>query len=156
MTASDSFLKPRPTSSSSGEAPPAPLSGIVPTSRGEPTPLERCENFLAPGARFEGTLVVNESVRLEGSFSGEIQTNGTLQIAKGAHVKAKVQAAFIVIAGAFEGQIESRERVDLLPTGQVRGDLRTKRLVVEDGAKFDGNLEMAGDSTTPPSRSSRG
>jgi cytoskeletal protein CcmA (bactofilin family) len=109
---------------------------------GVPTPPERCQNFLAAGARFEGTLTVEDSIRLEGTFSGKINTSGTLQITSGAQVQADVRASYVVIAGNFEGQVDSEQRVDLLPPGRIRADLRTRRLVVEDGAQFDGKIEM--------------
>ena len=114
---------------------------------GGPTPPERCQNFLAAGARFDGTLIVEDSVRLEGHFTGDIQTRGTLQVSQGARVEASVHASYVVIAGAFKGQIDSRERVDLLPAGRVKGDLRTRRLVVEDGAQFDGKIQMGAEET---------
>ena len=119
----------------------APTGGAP--AGGTPTPPERCQNFLASGARFDGTLVVEDSIRLEGSFTGQIQTAGTLQITSGADVRAEIQASYVVIAGSFEGQIDSNERIDLLPPGRIRADLRTRRLVVEDGAQFDGKIEMA-------------
>ena len=112
------------------------------STAGTPTPAERCQNFLAPGARFDGTLVVEDSIRVEGTFTGQIQTGGTLQITSGANVQADIQASYVVIAGSFEGQIESDQRVDLLPPGRISADLRTRRLVVEDGAQFDGKIEM--------------
>lgn len=114
----------------------------APISSGAPTPPERCQNFLAAGARFEGTLVVEDSVRLEGSFSGQIQTSGTLQIMSGADVQGDINAAYVVIAGSFEGKIDSQQRIDLLPPGRIHADVRTRRLVVEDGAQFDGKIEM--------------
>jgi len=119
-------------------------------SAGSPTPPERCQNFLAPGARFDGTLIVEDSIRVEGSFTGQIQTGGTLQITSGAQVRADIHAAFVVIAGSFEGQIDSDQRIDLLPPGRIRADLRTRRLVVEDGAEFDGKIEMNPSSASAP------
>jgi cytoskeletal protein CcmA (bactofilin family) len=132
------FLRDRPARSTD--------NGSITT--GVPTPPERCQNFLAAGARFEGTLEVEDSIRLEGTFSGKIQTQGTLQITSGAQVRADIHAAYVVIAGSFEGQIDSEQRVDLLPPGRIQADLRTRRLVVEDGAQFDGKIEMQ-----PPARS---
>jgi cytoskeletal protein CcmA (bactofilin family) len=111
-------------------------------SAGVPTPPERCQNFLAPGARFDGTLVVEDSIRVEGTFTGQIQTGGTLQITSGASVQGDIEAVYVVIAGEFEGQIDSKQRVDLLPPGRIKADLRTRRLVVEDGAQFEGKIEM--------------
>jgi cytoskeletal protein CcmA (bactofilin family) len=122
------------------ESAPSPSTGGSPS--GSPTPAERCQNFLAPGARFEGTLTVDDSIRVEGTFSGQIQTGGTLQITSGAQVRADIHASYVVIAGSFEGQIDSDQRIDLLPPGRIRADLRTRRLVVEDGAEFDGKIEM--------------
>jgi cytoskeletal protein CcmA (bactofilin family) len=113
------------------------------TSRqSSPTPAEQCENSLGAGASFTGTLVVQDGVRLEGKFEGDIQTKGTLQITNGAQVHAKIQAGFAVIAGTFQGEIRCEQRLDLLSTGRVEAEISTQRLTAEEGAQLNGRVHM--------------
>ena len=116
-------------------------------SRSGPTPPDKCENVLASGARWDGTLTVDSSVRIDGVFSGQIISNSTVHVAEGAQVDAKIQAAFIAISGNFRGELHCEQRTDLLPRGRVRGDVITKVLVVQEGAVFDGHVQMTASAT---------
>ena len=109
-----------------------------------PTPPEKCTNVVAAGAKWKGSLTVDDSVRVEGTFSGEIQTKATVHIVEGAQVDAKVRAAFVVVAGSFQGEIRCEQRVDLTPRSRVTGEIYTKALSVQEGAKLDGRVQMTG------------
>ena len=61
----------------------------------------------------------------------------------GAEVDAKVRAAYVVIAGSFQGQVECSERLEITPTGHFTGQLTTKSLVVHEGAFVDGQVRMS-------------
>jgi cytoskeletal protein CcmA (bactofilin family) len=120
---------------------PRPIAGTGPTAP------ERCENVLAAGAKWKGTLQVDTSVRVDGQFSGQIESKATVHVAAGAMVDAKIRAAYVAIAGSFRGEIRCEQRVDLLPQSRVDGEIITKVLAVEEGAIFDGHVQMtAGES----------
>jgi cytoskeletal protein CcmA (bactofilin family) len=112
-----------------------------------PTPPDKCENVLASGAKWNGTLTVDSSVRIDGVFSGQIISNGTVHVAEGAQVDAKIQAVFVAISGDLKGQIHCEQRTDLLAHGRVRGDVITKTLIVQEGAVFDGHVRMNASGT---------
>ncbi len=136
-----------------------PLAGGTSTQAG-PTPAERCTNVIAAGAKWQGTLTVDDSVRVEGVFAGEIQAKGTVHVADGAEVNAKVRAMFVVVSGNFRGEIRCDQRVDLLPRSRVNGEVITKILSVQEGAVLDGRVQMtgsteAGETTRIGSRSAR-
>jgi len=121
------------------------LSGDVrPFGQTGPTPPEKCTNVVAAGAKWKGTLTVEDSVRVEGTFSGEIQTKGTVHVADGAQVDAKVRAAFVVVSGSFQGEIRCDQKVELLPRSRVNAEVFTKVLSVHEGAKLDGRVQMTG------------
>jgi cytoskeletal protein CcmA (bactofilin family) len=108
-----------------------------------PTPPDKCENVLAAGATWQGTLTVDSSVRVDGKFSGEIQSHGTVHVADGAFVDAKINAAFVVVAGSFQGAILCEQRVDLLARGRVAGEVVTKALTIQEGAILDATVQMS-------------
>lgn len=113
-----------------------------------PTPPERCTNIIATGARWKGSLKVDDSVRIDGQFAGDIDAKGTVQITESADVDAKVHAAFVVVSGSFKGEIRGDQRVELMPRSKVSGEVITKVLSVHEGATLDGNVQMTGETVT--------
>jgi cytoskeletal protein CcmA (bactofilin family) len=113
-----------------------------------PTPPERCTNVIATGARWKGSIKVDDSVRVDGHFSGDIDAKGTVQIMEGADVDAKVHAAFVVVSGSFKGEIKCDQRVELMPRSRVTGEIVTKVLSVHEGATLDGGVQMTSDTAT--------
>jgi cytoskeletal protein CcmA (bactofilin family) len=78
---------------------------------------------------------------VEGRLDGEVEAEGTLLVAEGARVRARVEADRLVVAGVLEGDVHARESVELLPTARVSGRLRTGRLVVAEGARLEGDVQ---------------
>ena len=113
-----------------------------------PTPPERCTNVIATGARWKGSLKVDDSVRVDGHFSGDIDTKGTVQVSEGADIDAKIHAAFVVISGSFKGEIKCDQRVELMPRSRVTGEIVTKILSVHEGATLDGGVQMTSDTAS--------
>ena len=144
MTTSNSRERPfaRPDASAARGNEPAFVAAARRAPNGSPVPPEDCKNFLGPDGEFNGTLIVQDDVRLEGTFKGEIRTEGTVQVVSGAEVNAKVQADFAVVGGKFEGEVRAKRRVDLLATSRVQAKLMTTGFSVEPGASFDGQVEM--------------
>ena len=127
------------------EAPaPRPAAPVAPSG---PTPPDRCSNVIAAGAKWQGTLNVEDSVRIEGNFSGEVRAKGTVHVSEGAHVDAKIRALFVVVSGNVRGEIRCEQRVDLLPRSRVNGQVITKVLSVHEGATLDGSVQMTADGS---------
>jgi cytoskeletal protein CcmA (bactofilin family) len=113
-----------------------------------PTPPDKCTNVVGAGTKWHGTLMVDDSVRIEGTFEGEVEAKGTVHVAQGAHVDANIRAAFVVVAGDFKGEIRCDQRCDLLPRSRVTGEVITKVLSIQEGATLDGRVQMSGDPDT--------
>ena len=94
-------------------------------------------------SNFDGTYNSTRDLRIEGQVKGTIECRGTLHIAEGANVNARVEAENISVAGELEGEITCRGRLQLLPSGRVRGKINTVTLVIHEGAYYEGELEMA-------------
>jgi len=92
---------------------------------------------------FDGTFRADRDLRIEGEVKGTIECQGTLFVAQGATVTAKVEAENITVAGDLNGDIRCRGRLQMMPSGRVRGKVSTETLVVNEGAYYEGQLEMA-------------
>ncbi len=91
-------------------------------------------------ARFKGEMSFDKGVRVEGTFDGQIKSKGTLHIAEGAQVTANVEAANVTIEGECKGNLVVSEKLHLMSTARMEGDMRTNRLEIADGAIFVGNV----------------
>ena len=104
---------------------------------------------------FDGTFRSDRDLRIEGEVKGTIECQGTLFVAQGATVTARVEAENITVAGDLNGDIRCRGRLQMMPSGRVRGKVSTETLVINEGAYYEGQLEMAApeDRGTRPPRS---
>lgn len=131
---------------------PAPSTNIAtrptPSSKPGPATPEGCSSIVSTGSIWNGNLMIEGSVRIDGHLSGEIDARDTVYISEGAEVDAKVRAQYIMVAGQFKGEIHCSERLEIMPTGRVKGELTTKSLVVHEGAFTDGTITMSDSKAT--------
>ncbi len=93
-------------------------------------------------ARFKGELTFDKGVRIEGGFDGQIRSKGILHVAEGAKLSANIEAANVRVEGECKGDFIVSEKLHLLATAKVEGNLRTTRLEINDGAIFVGNVTV--------------
>jgi cytoskeletal protein CcmA (bactofilin family) len=103
---------------------------------------EKIKTILGKQTNFNGIMRFKDSLKIDGSFQGEIISKGFLYIESGAVVKADIKVGSIVVGGVVRGNIEASERLEMLSTGQVFGNIRTAKLKIADGVVFDGTCEM--------------
>jgi cytoskeletal protein CcmA (bactofilin family) len=122
----------------------------------QPGALEEIETLLGPGTHFEGLITFRGRARLEGEMSGEIAGHGLLVLAAGAIARARVEVDELIVAGEIEGDVCARQRVEVLASGCIRGDVATPRLVIAEGGRLLGRCTTSGtlhrpDRPAPPS-----
>ena len=105
---------------------------------------ERVDTVFSESTAFNGVLMYETSLKIDGYFKGKISSKGHLIIGEKAKVYANVQANTIVIAGEVKGDVEASERLEMLPTAKLYGNIRTKKLKMADGVVFEGRCEMLG------------
>ncbi|MPZ49295.1 MAG: hypothetical protein GEU75_08345 [Dehalococcoidia bacterium] len=136
----------RAASTPAPDAPAPSSSSFTPFSEREaramPTEADKCANVIAAGSKWNGSLNIDDSVRIEGQLSGEVNAKGTVHISEGARVDAKIKAAFVVVSGAFKGEVRCSERLELMPKSRIEGQIVTKVLNVHEGAVVDGTIQM--------------
>lgn len=99
--------------------------------------------ILGPESQFEGKLVFEGTVRIDGKFKGEVHTDGSLVIGHGAKVEGHVRAGHIIVHGEVEGELVAREVIEIHAPAVVRGSITTPQLMVAKGVRFDGQSHMA-------------
>ena len=90
----------------------------------------------------DGMLTTSHDLRIEGRVTGTVMCNGVLEVAQGAEVDATVEASGIVVSGTLSGVITCHGRLEIRSTGVVRGKVETGRLIVVEGAVYEGQLRM--------------
>jgi cytoskeletal protein CcmA (bactofilin family) len=100
------------------------------------------DTIIGTGARLEGRLAVEGTVRVYGSVQGELISSGTIVVEQSGRVVATITAARVFVDGQVEGLVRGSGRVELRPTARVQGELHAGVLVVEEGASFEGRASM--------------
>jgi cytoskeletal protein CcmA (bactofilin family) len=108
------------------------------------TPIEKSDikAFLGPGSQFEGKLVFNEIVRLDGAFRGEVTSHDTLIVGESADVQADIQVGTLILSGNFKGNVKAKTRVELRSPAKVDGTIETPAISVEEGVLLNGTITM--------------
>lgn len=101
------------------------------------------DTVIGKNTELTGTIKSSGTVRVDGKFDGDIDTSSDLVIGEGGFVRAKVKAQNVIIAGNMEGDLEAKSRLEIVPTGSLQGNAKTGVLVIEEGAIFKGQVEMA-------------
>ncbi|MFU8804335.1 MAG: bactofilin family protein [Bradymonadaceae bacterium] len=101
---------------------------------------EQCT--IGPGVAVNGRVSGDDEVVVYGRVEGTITLNNHLMIEEGGQVVADIDARSVSIRGSFNGEVVAHEVVQLLAGSQVTGNLRAPRIIIEEGARFKGNVDM--------------
>src|SRR5438067_11856813 len=112
---------------------------------GNPGPGE-FPTILGPDANFKGELSFEKGMRLMGRFEGKVNTPGRIHIAREAKMAADVDAGAIIVEGQVKGNLSASDRIELKQSARYEGDLRASKLVVDEGAVFNGHVSVGPDA----------
>ncbi|HOK01658.1 MAG TPA: polymer-forming cytoskeletal protein [Spirochaetota bacterium] len=96
-------------------------------------------SIIGVGSEFKGEFKINGLLRIDGKFQGTIDTNGKVLIGQSGDAITDIKARLVVVGGKVSGNIYATERIILLSTGEVKGNIIAPSLVMEEGVKFEGN-----------------
>ena len=105
--------------------------------------------ILGKGSEFEGKLTFEGAVKIDGRFTGEIYSKGTLIIGENAKVKAEISVSTVVIQGEVSGNIKAPNCIELHAPARLTGNLMTPTLFVQKGVMFEGNTIMDSEGARP-------
>jgi cytoskeletal protein CcmA (bactofilin family) len=95
-------------------------------------------SIIGEGSEFKGEFKINGLLRIDGKFTGSIVTEGKVLIGQHGEATTDIEAKIVIVGGRVNGNIFAKERVVLLTTGNVQGNIITPSIVMEEGVKFDG------------------
>ena len=101
--------------------------------------------IISSGVKLEGKITTSGSIRVDGVIQGDILSQSNVTVGEHGEVNGQINAAVITIGGKVIGSVNAKEKLVLEAKGHLKGDIVTKILVVEAGARFDGKSNM-GDS----------
>lgn len=100
------------------------------------------ETIIAADVEITGTIKTSGSIQLNGKLEGDLHCEGTTTIGKSATVKGNLFVDSVSLEGSVTGNVTAKDRIQMLATAKVHGDIKAKRLTVEDGVTFIGRSEV--------------
>jgi cytoskeletal protein CcmA (bactofilin family) len=142
--------EPAPKPASVPATVPQPVKEGIPMSTQPTRPLETRPEPARGGVAILGKSVIlkgqiygREDVTIDGEVEGTVELQEhRLTIGPSGKVVATIKAREIVVLGTVQGNIETREKIEIRKEAKVIGDIRTARIVIEDGAYFKGSIDI--------------
>lgn len=131
----DKSSKAQPEVATPSPRPTSPTTGAPPSGGAARTSVAR-------GSLFDGTLSGGADIVIEGEVKGVVDGSAGVLIAESGRVTATVHARHVTVAGNVKGDITADERIQLEPTAHVQGNITSPRILIKEGATFDGKVEM--------------
>ena len=146
---------------SSQAQPAAPSSTPAKVQAATPHAAGSSLTIIAQGCRFDGTVSGSGDIHVQGELLGEVASSGTLVVAENGTARANLHARTVVVAGSVQGDVSADEKIELKPSANLRGNITAPRIMIQEGATFEGQVFMknpsrkgagkAQDATPPPS-----
>lgn len=99
-------------------------------------------SIIGEGAAFSGDISMSGLFRIDGDFRGNIDKADKVLVGRNGRAECSIHAATVVVGGVVKGDIYSTEKVVVLSTGMVLGNVSTPRLLVEDGVVLNGRCKI--------------
>jgi cytoskeletal protein CcmA (bactofilin family) len=103
------------------------------------------KTILGPTLEIEGEIEGDEDLVIQGKISGKIMSKKDLTVDGSGKVEASVTTKNLAVSGMLVGNVDASERVEVRKEGKMIGDIKAPRVIIADGAKFKGNIEMGVD-----------
>jgi cytoskeletal protein CcmA (bactofilin family) len=99
--------------------------------------------FLGKGTEFKGVLSFEGTIRVDGKVEDEVVSKDTLIAGDGAFLQGEITVGTIISSGKIIGNITATQKVHILAPGHIQGNIKTPKMIIEEGVTFDGKSELA-------------
>ena len=99
-------------------------------------------SFIGENTKFHGDILLQGLMRIDGDFAGSVSTDGKVIIGKTGRAECTVRARTVVVGGIVKGNIFATEKVVVLSSGIVLGNISSPRLIVEEGVLLHGKCKI--------------
>jgi cytoskeletal protein CcmA (bactofilin family) len=98
---------------------------------------------IGKAVKINGQIFSKEDLYIDGDVEGTVELHeNKLTIGPNGRVQASVRAREVVVLGAIQGNVEASDRIDIRKEAKLVGDIKTARIVIEDGAYFKGSIDI--------------
>ncbi|MBV8068467.1 MAG: polymer-forming cytoskeletal protein [Acidobacteriaceae bacterium] len=111
----------------------------------EPEPMVRGGSAaLGKNVTVKGQIFAREDLTIDGEVEGTVECHEhRLTIGPNARVQAGLKAREIIIHGSIQGNVDATDKIDIKKEAKLVGDIKTSRIVIEDGAYFKGSIDIS-------------
>ena len=115
------------------------------------TPNTNSRNHLSSDVEVKGILKFSGELSFDGKLEGDINSEGTLNLGDEAIVKGNINVQSVVVRGKVNGNVVARDKIDIKARTELFGDIRSSKLVIEEGVTFVGKTEVNPNKAAPAS-----
>jgi cytoskeletal protein CcmA (bactofilin family) len=101
------------------------------------------DTTIGKDSRFEGRFSIRGTLQIDGRYEGDRLSVDNLSVGPTGRVRTAITAANVVVEGVVIGNITATNRVLLLPTAKVLGDIRTPELIIQNGVILEGKCSIS-------------
>jgi cytoskeletal protein CcmA (bactofilin family) len=116
-----------------------PAPSIPRTNAPQPT---GGSTFIGANITVDGTVTGSDPMVIEGTVRGKVNITSDLRVGTKARVEADMHARNVTVEGTVTGNISADDRLELVATSMVEGNLKAPKIVVAEGARFRGSVDM--------------
>jgi len=102
----------------------------------------KISGFIDKETEIIGDIKFKENFRIDGVFKGKILSGGGLIVGETGEVEADIEVISIAINGRVKGTIKAKEKIEIFSKGRVIGSVAAPKMIIEDGAFFQGSCQM--------------
>jgi cytoskeletal protein CcmA (bactofilin family) len=106
------------------------------------SPVEHQSSLIGKTLLIKGEVISEDEVVIEGKIQGKISVKNRVVIGKNGFVEADIEAREIIIKGRVHGNMKGNQKVEIVPEGILNGNICAPKVVIVDGAIFDGSIDM--------------
>ena len=116
-----------------------------------PKELGDVVSIIGPGMKVVGDCSSDGTIRVEGRVEGSVKATKSVVVGKDGMVKGDIVTQDAIIAGTVSGSVSAESRIELQATCRVQGDIRSRRVKLDEGGQVDGQLHMgaSGSAASP-------
>ncbi len=99
-------------------------------------------NFIGSGTYLEGNIETKGSLRIDGKVKGIVKSGDTLTVGSTGEIIGEVYVKNAIVGGKIEGNVNIEQKLVLESTSSLTGNLKTNKLIIDEGAFFSGKSQM--------------
>ena len=109
---------------------------------GNGAPMESVISIIGPGMKLVGDCETDGTIRIEGVVEGSVKAGKAVVVGKDGKVKGDITTQDAVISGTVVGTVSAESRLELQATARIDGEIRARRMQLEEGAILNGTVQM--------------